>query len=589
MKKLLLVILVIIGVMAVLVLGVGIIIGLGQRLAMETIPQRTILEADFETALAEYVPDDPIATVIMEKTPTLLGVVEALEAASRDDRVVGLFARVGAANLSIAQIQEIRDAVISFRHSGKSAVAYSETFGEAGPGGGAYYLASAFDEIYMQPSGDLGLSGLVAESPFVRGTLDKLGLVPRGDHRYEYKNALNALTERAYTPPHRQATTALLGSFFGQLVAGVAEARSLSEDEVRALMEQGPFFGQEAVEAGLVDGLAYRDEVLDRTKQAAGEDAEVLTLSSYLERAGGLYDEGEAIALIYGVGSVVRGKSELDPFSGGFSMGSDTVAAAFRSAIEDDDVKAIIFRVDSPGGSYVASDTIWRETVRAREAGKPVIVSMGSLAASGGYFVSMAADKIVAHPGTITGSIGVLHVKFLTSGFWEKTGISWDAVQTSENATFWSGLHDYSPEQWSRLQDWLDRIYEDFTNKVAEGRALPKEKVLEIAKGRVWSGEDAKELALVDELGGFPQAIALAREAADIEPDAAVRLKLFPERKPLWQLLIERGTAGSDAKAVAVALVRAGEIVRPLLELSRRLGLAPDQGVLRTPEVHPDW
>jgi len=433
----------------------------------------------------------------------------------------------------------------------------------------------------MQPSGDLGLTGLAAESPFLRGTLDKLGIVPRGDHRYEYKNALNVFTEREYTAPHREATLALVGSFFEQMVRGIAEARSLPLDDVRTLIDRGPFYGQEAVAAGLVEGLAYRDEVLDHSKETAGEGSELVGLSDYRQRARRLYDRGETIALIYGVGNVVRGKSELDPFSGGTTMGSDTVAGAFRDAIEDDDVKAILFRVDSPGGSYVASDTIWRETVRAREAGKPVIVSMGSVAASGGYFVSMAADKIVAQPGTITGSIGVLYAKFLTAGFWEKAGISWDSVQTSSNANLWSGLDDYTPEQWARIQDWLDRIYEDFTNKVAEGRALPKESVLEVAKGRVWSGEDAKRMSLIDELGGFRQAIALAREAAGIEPDAPVRLRVFPEEKPVWQRLLERSSPSGDARAAALALGRLGELARPLLELSRRLGLLSDEGVLK--------
>jgi protease-4 len=581
MKKLILVILVLIGVMAVVAFGIGVLVAVGQRLAMRSVPENTILHANFETTLAEHIPDDPIAQLVAERAPTVLGIVETLEVAAQDDRIAGLVARVGAADMSMAHVQELRDAVLHFRDSGKFAVAYAETFGETGPGNGAYYLATAFDEIYMQPSGDLGLTGLAAESPFLRGTLDKLGIVPRGDHRYEYKNALNVFTEREYTAPHREATLALVGSFFEQMVRGIAEARSLPLDDVRTLIDRGPFYGQEAVAAGLVEGLAYRDEVLDHSKETAGEGSELVGLSDYRQRARRLYDRGETIALIYGVGNVVRGKSELDPFSGGTTMGSDTVAGAFRDAIEDDDVKAILFRVDSPGGSYVASDTIWRETVRAREAGKPVIVSMGSVAASGGYFVSMAADKIVAQPGTITGSIGVLYAKFLTAGFWEKAGISWDSVQTSSNANLWSGLDDYTPEQWARIQDWLDRIYEDFTNKVAEGRALPKESVLEVAKGRVWSGEDAKRMSLIDELGGFRQAIALAREAAGIEPDAPVRLRVFPEEKPVWQRLLERSSPSGDARAAALALGRLGELARPLLELSRRLGLLSDEGVLK--------
>jgi protease-4 len=579
-----LVILVLIGLMVVVAFGIGVLVAVGQQVALRSVPEKTILHANLETSLAEHIPDDPIAQILTEGTPTVLGIVETLEVASRDDRIAGLVARVGAADMSMAHVQELRDAVLHFRDSGKFTVAYAETFGEASPGNAAYYLATAFDEIYVQPSGDIGLTGLAAESPFLRGTLDKLGIVPRGDHRYEYKNALNLFTEREYTAPHREATLALIGSFFEQMVRGIAEARSLAAEDVRTLIDRGPFYGQEAVDAGLVEGLAYRDEVLDHAKETAGEDSDLLGLSDYRQRAGRLYDQGETIALIYGVGNVVRGKSELDPLSGSTTMGSDTVAGAFRDAVEDEDVKAILFRVDSPGGSYVASDTIWRETVRAREAGKPVIVSMGSVAASGGYFVSMAADKIVAEPGTITGSIGVLYAKFLTEGFWEKTGISWDSVQTSANANLWSGLDDFTPEQWARIQDWLDRIYEDFTGKVAQGRALPKETVLEVAKGRVWSGEDAKRLSLIDELGGFRQAIALAREAAGIAPDGPVRLKVFPEEKPVWQRLLERSSPSGDIRVAALALGHLGEIARPLLELSRRLGLASEQGVLSVEE-----
>jgi protease-4 len=584
MKKLVVVILVLIGILAILAAMLGLGIGLARTLAKGRVPDKTILEANFERPLLEHVPEDPVAKVLMEKRPTVRGVVEALGRASEDERVVGLIARVGATEMGLAQIQELRDAIIEFRDKGKPAVAYAETFGEVGPGNGAYYLATAFDEIYMQPSGDLGLTGLMAETPFLRGMFDKLGIVPRGDHRYEYKNALNTLTEREYTPPHREATTAILDSLFGQMVAGIAEARSLSESEVEALIDLGPFYGQEAVDAELVDGLLYRDEVHDKVEEDAGEDAERLGLSKYLQRAGGLHEEGETVALIYGVGAVARGKSEFDAFSGSSTMGSDTVAAAFRSAIEDEDVKAILFRVDSPGGSYVASDAIWRETVRAREADKPVIVSMGTVAGSGGYFVSMAADKIVAQPGTLTGSIGVLNVKLLTSGFWKKTGISWDEVHTGANANLWTGLHDFTPRQWARFEEWLDRVYQDFTSKVAEGRGLPKEKILEIAKGRVWTGEDAKALGLVDELGGLETALVFAREAVGIEADAPVRLKVFPERKPPWQLLMERG----DNRTTIAALRRVLELVEPVAYLARQLGQLekePPVGVLRMPEL----
>jgi protease-4 len=293
--------------------------------------------------------------------------------------------------------------------------------------------------------------------------------------------------------------------------------------------------------------------------------------------------------LIYGMGGIKRGKSGSNPLFQSPSMGSDTVTAAFRAAIEAEDIKAILFRVDSPGGSYVASDAIWRETVRAREAGKPVIVSMGNVAASGGYFIAMAADKIVAQPATLTGSIGVISGKMLTPDFWNQVGVTWDNVHTSANATFWSTLHDYTPQQWEQLRDWLDRIYDDFTNKVAEGRSLPKAKVLEIAGGRVWTGEDAKALGLVDALGGLPVALRLAKEAAGIPEEAPVRLKVFPPKKAVYQILLQRllGDSEDDREedGTAATLVRGLEISQPLIRLVKRLDFGHVIGILSMPYV----
>ena len=332
-----------------------------------------------------------------------------------------MIARIGAASMGMAQTQEIREAVLRFRAHKKFAVAYSETFGEFGPGNGAYYLATAFDHIYLQPSGDVGLTGIIMESPFIKGTLGKLGVTFHGDHRYEYKAALNFYTESKYTVAHKEEMTSIMDSWFNQMKDGICQARQIAPDKFQSIVDAGPYLGKEAVDAKLVDGVAYRDEVYGKVKTQAGSGAELLYLDKYLDRAGRPHNRGKKIALVYGVGAVTRGKSDFDPVQSEQTMGSDTVASAIRAAANDDSVKAILFRVDSPGGSYVASDTIWREVVNARKAGKPVIVSMGNLAGSGGYFVAMAADKIVAQPGTITASIGVLGGKMLTSGLWIKS------------------------------------------------------------------------------------------------------------------------------------------------------------------------
>jgi protease-4 len=529
------------------------------------VPSKTILEANFEQALMEDVPETPSARLLLHEKQTLRDVVDAIDRGAVDDRVVGIIAKIGAAPMGMAQTQEIRDAVLRFRSHKKFAVAYSETFGEFGPGNGAYYLATAFDHIYLQPSGDVGLTGIIMESPFIKDALSKLGVTFHGDHRYEYKNALNFLTETKYTDAHKEAMTAIMTSWFNQMKYGICDARQIAPDKFQAIVDAGPYLGKEAVDAKLVDAVAYRDEVYGKVKSQAGNGAELLYLDKYLSRAGRPHDSGKTIALVFGVGGVTRGKSNYDPVEGSQNMGSDTVAGAIRAATEDKNVKAILFRVDSPGGSYVASDTIWREVVRARQAGKPVIVSMGNLAGSGGYFVAMAADKIVAEPGTITASIGVLGGKMLTSGLWDKVGLSWDEIHQGENATMFTGTHDYTPAEWSRFQAWLDRVYVDFTSKVADGRKLPKEKVLEIAKGRIWSGQDAKNLGLVDELGGYQTALRLAKKAVGVSDGEEVKIVVFPQPKSFIESLMQRGgPENSDKEAVGQALARILEVVQPV-------------------------
>ena len=554
------------------------------------VPSKTILEANFEQPFAEQIPETPAAHFTMSDRQTLRDVIDAIDRGAEDDRVVGMIARVGAAPIPMAQIQEIRDAVARFRSHKKFAVAYSETFGEFGPGNGAYYLATAFDQIYLQPSGDVGLTGIIMESSFIRGTLEKLGMSFHGGQRYEYKNALNFYTETKYTDAHKEAMTAIMSSWFGQMKDGICAARGIAPEKFQAVVDAGPYLGKEAVDARLVDGVAYRDEVYAKVKAQAGDGATLLYLDKYLDRADRPHEHGKKVALIYGVGGVTRGKSDYDPVQGDQTMGSDTVAAAFRAAVEDDDVKAILFRVDSPGGSYVASDTIWREVGNARNAKKPVIVSMGNLAGSGGYFVAMAADKIVAEPGTITASIGVLGGKMLTSGLWDKVGLSWDEVHDGQKATMFTGTHDYTPDEWARFEAWLDRVYVDFTGKVADGRKLPKDKVLEIAKGRIWSGQDAKNLGLVDELGGYNVALRLVKKAIGVPDSDDVNLIVYPRPKKWYETLLQRETAdNSEKEATGQALARILQDVQPVareLHAAGITGRRQDQDdVLKMPEL----
>jgi len=535
------------------------------------VPDSVVLELELDEPLEEYVPEDSLATAFGPGKQTVRDVVDALEKAGEDARVKALVVKVNGTPGSTAVVQELRDAVKAFRAKGKKAVAYADTFGEGGGGTGAYYLASAFDDIYLQPSGDLSLLGPAIETPFARDALAKLGVKPRIGQRHEYKNAVNTYTQQTFTPEHREATERFLTSLFGQLVKGVAEGRELSEDEVKAAIDAAPLVGQQAVEAKLVDGLLYRDEVYEKVKAEAGEGAKLLYVRKYLERVGRPNAQGEAtVALIYGAGGIARGQSQTNPMSGEVTMGSETVAASFRKAVEDPSVKAIVFRVDSPGGSYVASDTVRREVQRAREKGKPVVVTMGTYAASGGYFVAMDADKIVAQPGTLTGSIGVYGGKMVTAELWEKLGVNFEALGRGKNATMYSADADFTPEQLAKNEAFLDRVYEDFTAKAAVGRKLPVEKLREVAKGRVWTGEDAKERGLVDELGGFAVALKLAKEAAKLE--GPVRVELFPKKKNAAEVLSELlGEQQGDSSEDEGAGVRPRLPWQPVLEQTRAL------------------
>ena len=517
----------------------------------------TLVEIDFSQPIGEYAPMG-LAELVFPTPLVTRDLVDLLRRAADDERVTGVIGRVGGVGMGFAQIQEVRDAVQALSRAGKRTVAHADTYGEFDTGTRAYYLASAFDTVYLQPSGDVSITGLVAQTPFVRDALGKLGVKPRLSARGKYKNAINVFTEQRYTEAHREATGAVVTGQFEQIVRGIAVARDLELETVRGLIDRAPVGADAALEAGLVDGLRYRDEVYEEFETPDGEDAPRLPAKRYLARAGRPDGDrgGEKVALIYGVGSVHRGESGFGILSGEPTMGAETVAAAFRAAVDDEDVRAILFRVDSPGGSYVASDTIWREVVRARREGKPVVVSMGNVAGSGGYFVAMAADRIVAQPGTITGSIGVLAGKMVTSDLWERLGINWDEIPAGRNATMWSTTRDFDDAQWTEVEGFLDRIYADFTGKVAAGRKLSPAEVEEVARGRIWTGEAAQGLGLVDALGGFATALDAIRELLALPGDAAIDLAVFPRPRTLPEVLLAR-LAGEDSPVSVLPDLRA--------------------------------
>jgi protease-4 len=482
--------------------------------------------------------------------------------------------------LGLAQAQELQEAVRDLRDHGKLTVAWAETFGELGNGSAAYCLATSFEEVWLQPSGDVGFTGPATEVPFLREALDKAGVMLQVAQRHEYKNAANTFTEREFTAAHREAAERVVSSVAEQLVAMVAANRGLDPAAVRQLMDRAPLLAQEALDGGLVDHLGYRGDVYEAVRARAGADAVLRYVARYgRPRLAGLPARvaaapTETVALVHVTGPIHLGRSRHRPL-GGASAGAETVTAALRSATRADDVRAVVLRVVSPGGSYVASDSIWREVAATRRAGKPVVVSMGDVAASGGYFVAMGADAIVAEPGTLTGSIGVFSGKPVVGGLADRLGIGHDAVAAGRHALMFSPLRAFTDEEWDRLNAWLDRIYDDFTAKVADGRGLSREQVHEVARGRVWTGADARERGLVDELGGLGTALALARERAGLAPSADLEARAYP-RLPLGARL--RPARSSEDPAGARPDVAWG----PFADLAARLGL-PSSGPLTMP------
>ena len=518
-----------------------------------------ILELDLTDGLLETRPSDPVAALMSRHQPTVTDVLSGLKLARDDERVKALIVKVGGRPIGLAVVQELREAVRRLGEAGKPTYAWAETFGEFSAGNLPYYLATGFETIYMQPSGDLGLTGVSLERVFLRGSLDKLGIAMEIGARHEYKSAAEQLTETGFSPANREATQRMATSVVEQLADAIAARANSTRDDALKLLTGGPYSAQEGLDNGLIDALGYRDEVYAavRKRVQADEDTTLLFVGRY-QRLRELRDRlrqlpapkrQSAVALITAVGEIRRGRNGRgSPIGGGTAMGSDSITATLRSAAADPHIKAILLRVNSPGGSYVASDSIWREVVRARNAGKPVVVSMGNVAASGGYFISMSADAIVAQPGTITGSIGVITAKPVLADAYGKIGVSTDSVAVGKHAGMFSTAHAWDSQEWEVVDSWLDRIYADFTGKVAAGRGLTAERVHELARGRVWTGADAREHGLVDELGGLEDALAIARSRAGL-PDSAP-LVHYPRLGPLDRI---RPAANSEDRRAAAS------------------------------------
>jgi len=536
------------------------------------VPNGCVLELDLRVAPPETSSLDPLTIITGGGRPLVLReAVSALHRAADDPRVAGLIARVELPAAAAGPVQELREAVAAFT-AVKPSLAWAETY----PGTLSYYLASAFGEVWMQPAGTVGLIGFATNALFLRDALDKAGIEAQFVARGEYKSAVNLFTQDRYTDAHREADTRLLESLRAQVWLAIADSRNIGQDALDGLADRAPLLRDIAVESGLIDRVGFRDEAYARIAElvgakgispesgdADGDDGPPrLYLSRYARATGpggparpSIPGRGpkSTIAVVTVAGSIVsgRGGSRL-PF-GSSNAGADTIAAGLREAAHDDSVSAIVLRVDSPGGSVSASETIWREVKKARERGKPVVASMGAVAASGGYYVSMGADAIVANPGTITGSIGVLTGKLVARDLKDRLGVGSDAVRTNANADAWSVNAPFTPEQHAQVEAEADLVYDDFVQRVAQGRHLSIEAVEAVARGRIWTGADALDHGLVDELGGLRAAVRRAKVLAGLDEDAKVRLIGYPGSS-VWDFLRPQPSSQPAAASLPDAL-----------------------------------
>lgn len=523
-----------------------------------------LLELDLTEAPVDPEPDDAVARFRSRTRHQLRPTLRALHEAAADPHVLGLVARVGG-TLPWAVMQELRLGVRAFAASGKPTVAWAESFGEGGGDLSSYVLATGFEQIWLQPGGGLGLLGVAVEATFLRGALDKLGVEPQLEQRHEYKNAADRLMRTEFTEAHREALDRLAESIYTDAVAMIADGRRLDPADVRALVDGGPRTAVEARSAGLVDRVGYRDQVYAETRGGLARGSQLLFADRWRPRRRPVVPRRHRpyVALVEAHGTIASGRSRRGPV--GHQAGSDTVGAALRATVADPAAKALVLHVDSPGGSAVASDTIWREVVRVRDAGKPVIVSMGSVAASGGYYIACPADVVVALPATLTGSIGVFGGKLVVSGLLDRLGLTTGSVFYGERARMYSPRRGFTDDERRRLAETIDAVYDDFVGKVAQGRNRPVSAVEAVARGRVWTGSDALGAGLVDELGGLRDAARIARQRAGLAPDAPVRRPVHVA--PLARLGRPRNS--EDPRAHLSASLPA------LQDVFAELGLAP--------------
>lgn len=536
---------VVLGLVMIVVLGIAIVVS-SLRGNRPSIQDNSVLTLRISGALPDYVPDDPFRRIFGAQPQSLGSLLAQFRKAKVDKRITAVMLDIDMSEAGWAKSEEIRGAIQDFRSSGKPVYAYMEMGLNKD-----YYIATACDKIFVPPPGELFTIGLAADVMFFRGSLDKLGVYPDIYQIGAYKSAGDTFTQKQMTPAHREYINSMLDDLFGRYVEGIAQARNKSVDEVKGLIDNAPYSAAQAKDAGLIDGALYHDDVEKELKKRLGykegDELHIARGSDYKQisqESLGL-NKGEKIAVVYAAGDIVSGKSSFGG-SGEETIGSDSLVRTINEARDDKGVKAIVLRIDSPGGSGLASDIIWR-AVEAAKAKKPVVVSMGDVAASGGYYIACNANKIVAEPSTITGSIGVVGGKPVLKGFYDWIGVTNEYVMRGKNAGMFRETEKFNDSEQAKFKEFLNNTYDDFITKVGKGRNKDKDYINSIGQGRVWTGNQGKERGLVDEYGGLDKAIEIAKQLANIPADKSIQRVIMPQPPTFFEQLMSAGNDDSDA------------------------------------------
>jgi protease-4 len=510
--------------------------------AVQPIAKNSAIVLEIGGGMLEFHPAFSAGAFFGKRELTLTDALACIEEASRDSRVKGLVLKIFPSGAGAAKCEELKEAIDRYRRSKKPVIAFSSVLE-----GHHYLIACAADSIFMPPAGYVIIPGPSSSAIFIRGTLDKLG-IKANIHRIEdYKSAAEMYTEKERTPKSRAMTERLLVDIFEQYVADIATARACGEDAVLAWVDRGLFSPERALDNGIIDGIRYWDEVESRFEE---HDVRLVGAQEYLrsKRAAAMLS-GPRIAVIHAQGLITMGESGIDPLNG-LTMGSETIIDELRRARDDDGVKAVILRVDSPGGDGIAGDMISREVELASKE-KPVVVSMSDVAASGGYEISYRADRIIAMPGSITGSIGSITGKMNMRGLYDKLGVTKDEIGTGSNSLIYSDYRDFSEDEWALVKEEHWAFYTNWIEQIAGFREMSADSVDSLGRGRVWTGKQAAANGLIDEVGDMHRAVAAACELAGIADSSSVVLVHYPRRLTILQEILSRNLL-EDAASYAI-------------------------------------